>query len=93
MCEKWLPRNRYFRFRSPPKVARNSRYCKSVMNVYLNVTSIGNKLQRDYKSTECEPSQFGSSRERIAAANAENPQCNITENVERAVNKDSPLTV
>ena len=46
-----------------------------------------------YKRTEYKPSQFGSSRERIAAANAENPQCNTTENVERAASKDPPLTV
>ena len=59
------------------------------MNVYyLNVTLIGKKLQRDHERTECEHSQFGSSRERIAAANAENPQCNTTENVERAAEAD-----
>ena len=46
-----------------------------------------------YKRTECEPLQFGNSRERIAAANAENPQCNTTENVERAASKDQPFTV
>ena len=45
------------------------------------------------KRTECEPLQFGSSIERIAAGNTENPQCNTTENVERAASKDSPLTV
>ena len=63
---------------------------KNSMNLYW-LFPVEQKLIN--KRTENEPSQFGSSRERIAAANTENLQCNTTENVERVASKNSPLTV
>ena len=57
-----------------------------------NATANGKTRVIQNKGTECEPSQFGNSRERIAADNEE--ICNATtENVERAASTDPPLTV
>ena len=49
MCEKMVAPKWILQVEIAPKVARNSRYCKCIMNVYLNVTSIGKKLQCDKK--------------------------------------------
>ena len=46
-----------------------------------------------YKRKECESSLFGSSRGRIAAANAANAQCSTAKSVEQAAIKGQPLTV
>ena len=45
------------------------------------------------KRTESGPSQLGSSRERIATANATNAHSKSAKHVERAANKDPPLMV